>query len=67
MTRLRGMFARIRKSEDGATMIEYSILIGIITAATITFILAMGDFVTSAWSDLCTNAATVTTISISCP
>jgi pilus assembly protein Flp/PilA len=55
MTRLRGMFARVRKSEDGATMIEYSILIGIITAVTITFIIGMGDFVSSAWSTLCTN------------
>jgi len=61
------MFVRFRKSEDGATMIEYSILIGIITAATIAFILAMGDFVTSAWSDLCDAASSVTTISITCP
>lgn len=60
MTRLRGMFARVRKSEDGATMIEYSILIGIITAVTITFIIGMGDFVSSAWSTLCTNIALTT-------
>ena len=55
MTRLRGMFVRLRKSEDGATMIEYSILIGIITAVTIAFIIAMGDFVSGAWSTLCSE------------
>jgi pilus assembly protein Flp/PilA len=54
MTRLRGMFVRLRKNEDGATMIEYSILIGIITAVTIGFIIGMGGFVSGAWSALCT-------------
>jgi pilus assembly protein Flp/PilA len=67
MTKLRGMFARLRKSEDGATMIEYSILIGIITAATIALIVVMGDFVVSAWADLCAAADTVPTIAITCP
>ena len=55
MTKLRRMFVRLRKSEDGATMIEYSILIGIITAVTIGFIIGMGDFVSGAWSTLCSN------------
>ena len=54
MTKLRGMFARLRRNEDGATMIEYSILIGIITAVTIAFIIGMGGFVSGAWSTLCT-------------
>ena len=53
MTSLRGLFVRLRKNEDGATMIEYSILIGIITAVAIAFIIAMGGFVSSAWSSLC--------------
>ena len=55
MTNLKKFFARVRKDDTGATMIEYSILIGIITAVTITFIIGMGDFVSSAWSTLCTN------------
>jgi pilus assembly protein Flp/PilA len=58
MTRLQGMFARLRKSEDGATMIEYSILIGIITAAVITFILGMQGYVVSAWSAICSAVGT---------
>jgi len=61
MTRLRGFFARLRKDEKGATMVEYSILIGIITAVAITFIIGVGAFVTSAWTTLCTDLA-VTTI-----
>lgn len=55
MTRFRSLFTRLRKDEKGATMIEYSILVGIITAVTIGFIIGMGDFVKSAWSTLCTN------------
>lgn len=53
MTRLRGLFARLRADEKGATMIEYSILIGLITAVTIAFIAGMGDYVVSAWTTLC--------------
>jgi pilus assembly protein Flp/PilA len=52
MTKLWGFLARLRKDEKGATMIEYSILIGIITAATIGFILTMGDYVVSQWTAL---------------
>lgn len=55
MARTWGFFARLRKDESGATMIEYSILIGIITAAAIAFIVGMGDYVTTAWTDLCTD------------
>jgi pilus assembly protein Flp/PilA len=63
MTRLWGFLARMREDERGATMIEYSILIGIITAVTIAFIIGMGDFVKSAWSTLCTA---VSATSIGC-
>jgi pilus assembly protein Flp/PilA len=57
MANLRGFFARLRKDENGATMVEYSILIGIITAITIGFIIGVGEFVDTAWTDLCTNLA----------
>jgi len=62
MARLRGLFARVRKDENGATMIEYSILIGLITAVVIGFIVGMGGFVSGAWSALCTAVDTSTTI-----
>ena len=55
MTSFGKLFARMRKDESGATMIEYSILIGIITAAAIAFIIGMGGYVTTAWTDLCTD------------
>lgn len=53
MTNLKKLFARVRKDENGATMIEYSILIGIITAIAIGFILGVGTYVQNAWSGLC--------------
>jgi pilus assembly protein Flp/PilA len=52
MTRLGTLFARMRKDEDGATMIEYSILIGIITVGAIILINAMGTYVTTQWTAL---------------
>jgi pilus assembly protein Flp/PilA len=62
MTRLKGLFTRLRKDDKGATMIEYSILIGLITAVVITFIVGMGGFVSGAWSALCTAVDDNTTI-----
>ena len=54
MTRLGVFFARLRKDNSGATMIEYSILIGIITVAAIAMIGLMGGYVTEQWTELVT-------------
>ena len=54
MTRLGAFLARLRRNEKGATMIEYSILIGIITVAAIGMIGLMGGYVTEQWTDLVT-------------
>ena len=63
MTRLGAIFARMRKDEKGATMIEYSILIGIITVAAIGLIGAMGGYVVDQWTalDAATNGGGATT------
>ena len=52
MKRLGNLFARLRKEEKGATMIEYSILIGIITVLAIVSITIMGEYVASQWAQL---------------
>ena len=46
------LFARLRKEDKGATMIEYSILIGIITVLAIVSITLMGEYVASQWAQL---------------
>ncbi|TPI15516.1 Flp family type IVb pilin [Mesorhizobium sp. B4-1-1] len=60
MKKLMTMARQFRDDDNGAAMVEYSILIGIITAAVITFIIAVGVYVTAAWSTLCSNLATDT-------
>jgi len=57
MSRLWGSLARLRKNEDGATMIEYSILIGIITAAVVASVVIMGGRVATWWTALVTATA----------
>lgn len=52
MTKLGVFFARMRKDEKGATMIEYSILIGIITVGAIVGISFMGTYVSQQWTTL---------------
>lgn len=58
MKKLMTMARQFRDEENGAAMVEYSILIGIITAATITFIVGVGWYVTDAWSTLCSSLGT---------
>lgn len=41
--------------ENGAAMVEYSILIGIIAAASIVAVLAIGGWVSSQFTGLCAN------------
>lgn len=60
MKKLLSISKQFRDEESGAAMVEYSILIGIITAATIAFIIAVGAYVTGAWSTLCTALASTT-------
>ena len=47
--RLVGQFAR---DERGASMLEYTILLGLITAAVITLVTGAGTFVKNQWQNL---------------
>ena len=44
--------AKLRKDESGATMIEYSVLIGLITVAVIAAIVFVGGWVGTQWTNL---------------
>jgi pilus assembly protein Flp/PilA len=52
MQALKSQLAAFRRDERGASMVEYSILIGIITAAAIATIVVVGGKVTTAWTTL---------------
>ena len=41
------------RDENGAAMIEYSILIGLIAAAVIAAVVAVGVWITARWTGLC--------------
>jgi pilus assembly protein Flp/PilA len=47
-------FARFRCEESGAAMVEYSVLIGIITGVVIASVAIVGTYVEGAWSTLTT-------------
>jgi pilus assembly protein Flp/PilA len=48
------LLVRLGRDEEGAAMIEYSILIGLIAAATIAAIIVVATWVTGKWTALCT-------------
>lgn len=53
MKKLMTMAGRFRDDDNGAAMVEYSILIGLIAAAAITAVLGIGVFVTGQFANLC--------------
>lgn len=53
MKKLMTMTRQFRDDENGAAMVEYSILIGIIAGAAILAIIAIGGWVTGRFSGLC--------------
>ena len=69
MKTLANIASRFREEEDGAAMIEYAILVGIISVASIAVVVAIGAWVHTQFNDLCaglqsggdTTATTCTT------
>ncbi|ANT50043.1 Flp family type IVb pilin [Mesorhizobium amorphae] len=53
MKKLMTMARQFRDDDNGAAMVEYSILVGIIAAAAILAILAIGGWVTGRFTGLC--------------
>ena len=52
MSKFNSIVARFLRDEEGASLIEYSILIGLITALVIAIIVAVGTWVQGAWTNL---------------
>ncbi|TPN28190.1 Flp family type IVb pilin [Mesorhizobium sp. B2-3-3] len=55
MKKLMTMTRQFRDDENGAAMVEYSILVGIIAGAAILAILAIGGWVSGRFTGLCTT------------
>ena len=52
MKTLMNIAKRFHEDEDGAAMVEYTILLGIITVAVIGTIILVGGWVSGKWSHL---------------
>ena len=48
----RAFIRQIGKDERGAALIEYTVLIGLITVGMISTIFSVGDFINDQWTDL---------------
>lgn len=53
MSKALKLINQIRKDEEGAALIEYTILLGIIAVAVIGFATAISGWITTQWSGLC--------------
>lgn len=52
MKKLMTMARQFRDDENGAAMVEYTILLGIITVAVILTIIAVGAWISTQWTGL---------------
>jgi pilus assembly protein Flp/PilA len=55
MSAIKSIFARLRRDKRGATMVEYSVLIALVTIGTIGMISAVGGKITTNWTTLNTD------------
>ena len=55
MSDIKKFLVRFAKDENGASLVEYSILLGIITAGAIATIVTVGGKVGTAWTTTNTN------------
>ena len=60
MSAIKSIFARLHRDKRGATMVEYSVLIALVTIGTIALIGTVGGKITTNWSTLSTNLTTPT-------
>ncbi|BAV50564.1 pilin subunit [Mesorhizobium loti] len=60
MKKLMTMTRQFRDDENGAAMVEYTILLGIITVAVIATIITVGTWVAGRWTTLSTQLAAAT-------
>ena len=52
MSKVTSLFGRLRRDEDGAALIEYTVLLGIMVVAVIATIIAVGGWVNGKWTTL---------------
>jgi len=52
MSAIKSILARLYRDDSGATMVEYSLLGGLITAAAVLLIAAQSPKITAAWTTL---------------
>jgi pilus assembly protein Flp/PilA len=55
MNKLMTLTRQFRDDENGAAMVEYTILLGIITVAVIATIILVGGWVSGKWATLWSN------------
>jgi pilus assembly protein Flp/PilA len=54
MKKCKNFLVQLGRDEEGAALIEYSVLIGLITVAVIAIVVAVGIWVSDKWTALCT-------------
>jgi pilus assembly protein Flp/PilA len=52
MGRLATLFTRFRDDEEGAALVEYTVLLGILVVAVIATIITVGGWISGKWSAL---------------
>jgi pilus assembly protein Flp/PilA len=54
--KLATMTRELSEDTSGAEIVEYAVMIGLLTAAAIATIILVGNWISAEWSNLCKNA-----------
>jgi pilus assembly protein Flp/PilA len=54
MRQVKGLLQRIGKDEDGASLVEYTVLLGVMLVAAVSTISLVGNWVNAKWTALWT-------------
>ncbi len=55
MSKVKHLIAKFRKDEDGASFLEYTVLLGIILVVSIAVVASVGNWAANQWSTLNTT------------
>jgi pilus assembly protein Flp/PilA len=61
MSVIKSIVRRFRKDQDGAALIEYTVLLGILLVAVIAIITAVGIWINGEWAHLNSAISTIPT------
>jgi Flp pilus assembly pilin Flp len=67
MSAITNFFTDLHSDEDGASFLEYTVLLGIILAVSVAILTAVGGYANEIWDTMCDVMKSAAGSSVACP